>query len=464
MTDNKLNSKLLIRKVSKTIDEHSLLNNGESVLLAVSGGSDSVCMLDVFIKLSKTRGFVIEVAHINHSLRDSDSDADQEFVRKICNENSILLHDKIFNVKEFALTNGLGIEEAARIIRYGYFSEITKERNIKVAVAHHQQDQVETVLHNLIRGCGIDGLSGIKYQNENIIRPMLDCSKSEIMNYLGQNQISYCHDYTNDELCADRNKIRIDLVPYIDKLFSRNITQSILKTIDLCKTDTEFIEERSKQISNELIKYDSYNQPYLSCLEKPIPHPSMFSRAIRDLYALVKGNKLNISHVHTHKIIDLFANSKELSRVDLPGSLCAVVIDSKLYIKEKITVENIIAQNIDANNMTKNIEIPFILGENVYIKEINANIISKLVENRGEVVYNSMVGYFPTKDLDGAIWRFRMPGDYIIPNNGSGKKTIKKFLNEKKVPPKSRQLLLFLAKDSRILWIPELCVTGISEN
>ena len=176
--------KMLEDKVKKYIKENHLIESGETIVVGVSGGPDSICMLTILEKLQKELNFQMVVAHINHGIRESAL-ADEEYVKKVCEQKEIPIYIKKENIKDIAQKEKMGIEEAGRMVRYSFFEEIMKKINAqKIATAHNLNDQAETILMNLFRGSGINGLKGIeKNRNGKYIRPLINCSRKEIEEY-----------------------------------------------------------------------------------------------------------------------------------------------------------------------------------------------------------------------------------------------------------------------------------------
>lgn len=216
----------MVDKFIKNIITKNLASKTEKILLAVSGGADSVVLLVLFLKA----GFNIAIAHCNFKLRDEDSDKDEKFVRNLAAKYKIPLFIKTCEVKEYSDSHNISIEMAARELRYNWFEQITVENKFdKIATAHHSDDSVETILLNLSRKTGIRGLVGIPEKNGKIIRPLLFASKSEILEYCDKNKIEFRTDKTNFETNFQRNKIRHLIIPEFEKLnsaFSRNVLQT----------------------------------------------------------------------------------------------------------------------------------------------------------------------------------------------------------------------------------------------
>lgn len=201
--------------VALYITRHQLLSPEQPVLVALSGGADSVALLCVLLQL----GYACHACHCNFHLRGKESDRDEQFVRRLCDDFQIPLSVAHFDTQNYAHANGKSIEMAARDLRYAYFQQVMQQTGIKVvAVAHHQADQAETVLLNLLRGSGVHGLRGMLPKHDAVIRPLLACSKEEILDYLQLLGQDFVTDSTNMELDARRNQLRLQVMPLLQKI------------------------------------------------------------------------------------------------------------------------------------------------------------------------------------------------------------------------------------------------------
>ena len=208
-------SSLFLRKIEQFIEQKELMNNSQLYLVALSGGADSVALLLALKKL----GYNIEAAHCNFHLRGEESDRDEDFCKNLCRELDIKLHLAHFDTQTNASLHGISIEMAARNLRYNYFEALLKDINASaVCVAHHKDDSAETLLLNLIRGTGIEGLTGIKSKNNRIVRPFLCVRRNEIINYLEQQNQSFVTDSSNLVNDVQRNKIRLDIMPLLQTI------------------------------------------------------------------------------------------------------------------------------------------------------------------------------------------------------------------------------------------------------
>lgn len=203
------------RRVLHTITDNALPSSNTPALVALSGGADSVALLRVLLSL----GYTCEAAHCNFRLRGEESERDEKFVRTLCNELEVPLHVAHFDTREFAVQQKISIEMAARRLRYDFFSQLLASTPAQfVAVAHHSDDNAETLLLNLVRGTGLRGLCGMQYRNGNIVRPLLNVSRKDITDYLAYLGQDYVTDSTNLENDAMRNKIRLNVLPLLRKL------------------------------------------------------------------------------------------------------------------------------------------------------------------------------------------------------------------------------------------------------
>lgn len=295
----------LIRKIKNTIIRENLIEKNDKILIGLSGGADSVFLFNVLYKLKDDFDFEIKTCHINHSYRDAAL-RDEKFSRKISEEKNIQFFSKKVDMKQYSIDNSISLEDSGRILRYNCFNEILESEKLnKIAVAHHLDDQVETFFLHLFRGSGIDGLCGIQYRNKDIIRPLLDISKSEILNYLDENNIEYVADETNFVADVQRNKIRLEMLPYIQENFNSSINESIYRTINILKDSKEIIDDVTKLKYETLVsqKYSEYSIDVdLFKKEKT----SVKRNIIRKLLIELNGSNQDIRMVYIDDIIELF--------------------------------------------------------------------------------------------------------------------------------------------------------------
>ena len=239
----------MIEKLKKYISKKDLFSKDANLLLAISGGADSVCL---FFSL-KALGYRFELAHCNFNLRGKESDEDESFVKDLAYKNDVKCHVKSFDTQEYANLNKVSIQMAARDLRYKWFKDLIATENLDfVITAHHKDDNVETFLINLIRGSGISGLSGIKYKNNKIVRPLLEISRDEIQQYLIAGNIKYRYDSSNTDVKYLRNKIRHKLIPVLQEM-NPNIQNRITEQISILDGMNRFFQKKIKSLRSCLI-------------------------------------------------------------------------------------------------------------------------------------------------------------------------------------------------------------------
>ena len=235
---------MLEQEVYKFITKYNLIENGDRVVLGVSGGPDSICMLHILnkIKQKKLLDFEIVVCHINHGLREN-AILDEEFVKNFCEKIGVQFFVKHADIKKESEEQKKGLEETGRIIRYNFFDEILQKTNSnKIAIAHNSNDKAETIIMNILRGAGPAGLIGIEAKNGKYIRPLIEITRESIEQYLKEQNIVARHDESNDENIYTRNKIRNIVLPFIKKEFNPNIINTIERLSDIIKEQEEYLE------------------------------------------------------------------------------------------------------------------------------------------------------------------------------------------------------------------------------
>ena len=240
----------MLKKIAHFIEQHKLLSKDKKYIVALSGGADSVCLLLVLQRL----GYDVEAAHCNFKLRGEEADRDEQFCVELCKKNDIKIHLVHFDTNFYAISHKISIEMAARELRYSYFENIRRDIGADaVCVAHHQNDCAETVILNLVRGTGIQGLAGIQPKRDNIVRPLLCVSRDEIEGFLADEGQDFITDSTNLDDLYVRNKIRLNIIPMMEKINPaavQNIVKTAIRLSEANKVFSHSIEEASMRVSD----------------------------------------------------------------------------------------------------------------------------------------------------------------------------------------------------------------------
>ena len=417
----------LFREILNINKKYNLIENNDIIIVGFSGGPDSVFLVEMLKKLKNFINFKIYLVHINHLLRGEDADSDEKFSFEYAKKNDLEIFIKRIPVKEIAKEIGKTLEEVGREERYKFFSEIYKKvRATKIATAHNKDDQIETFLFRLIRGTSLQGLEGIKIKNNNVIRPISEIYKKDILEYLNKNEIQYKIDKTNFENEFTRNSIRLDLIPFIEERYNIKFKDKIFSLI-------KEIRENNQNNSLNLSDYtDSENR---IILEKTKFLSNFDKKNLLSLFL----NKKNIE-VNRNKIdeISSLIKSNGTKKIDLDKSYRIVKDYTYLYIEDKkencVINNNVIQVKIPSEQIFDNFKITVSTVENLDIpKQKNQYLL--------DAIYNDIIEV-----------RYRKEGDRIFLGEKHSKK-IKEIFIDQKIPKDIRDRLPIFLYNNTIFWI-----------
>lgn len=324
----------LEEKFLNTIKENNLIEKGDVVVVGVSGGPDSITLLTCLNKYKEKLGIKIIVAHINHLIREDSTD-DEQYVENYCKNKEIKFYCKRANILEISKKEKRGTEETGRKIRYEFFDEVAKKENAnKIAIAHNMNDNSETMLLNLIRGCGLSGLEGIQpIEYNKYIRPLIYCDRSEIEDYCEKNNLNPRIDYTNKENIYKRNIIRNKILPQLKEL-NPNIVEALSKTSEIVKDNNLFIDNYAKKEFNEIAKIEKnevrFELKKFNNLETVIKQ-----KIILNAIVILKGSSRNIAKTNIDDIIKISNNGIGNKYLIIDKNLMAVIKNKMLVITIK---------------------------------------------------------------------------------------------------------------------------------
>lgn len=305
-------NKKMKQKVINTIKKYNLIKNKDKIVLGVSGGPDSISMLNILneIKNEENIKFEIYVAHINHMIR-KEAIIDEKYVEKYCKKNDIKCYIKRINVLQMANEKRIGTEEAGRKARYEFFEEVMQKTDSnKIAVAHNKNDKIETIIMNLLRGSGLSGLKGIEPIRDNkFIRPLIECERQEIEQYCEENKLEPRIDKTNFENEYTRNKIRNIVIPYIKQEFNPNIIKTLCRLSDVATAESDYVDKQTQKTYNQILiektdKYIKINLKKFNEQEKVIK-----GRLILLVIKELMGSTQGIEKIHIEDTIKICNNN-----------------------------------------------------------------------------------------------------------------------------------------------------------
>ena len=476
------------QKVLSFMKKNHMTDRGDSVLAAVSGGADSVCLLLLLHEMAAELGIKVFAFHMNHGIRGAEADRDEQFVMELCERLNIPLTVAHEKVEEYAAERGLSGEEAGRILRYHHLGETAeKYQCAKIAVAHHEDDDAETVLLNLFRGSGLAGLSGIRPVRENIIRPLLCVSRKEIEGYLNEQELSWCEDSTNKENDYTRNKIRNELLPWVTENINSRAAEHILAVSEFAAQADAYFEMEAEKILEESCskRREEGKQPNsknageadgkesgtgqsskVAENEKKMctkintdifdPQPEILKTYIvRRMILNAAGKAKDITERHIRSVMDLSGPGGGHT-VDLPYGLKAVRGYETLGIVQNKNPSQMFGSDqkqerkpVFENKINPETEMDEILdlgGTHIRLHAVHR-------EKELEIPKNQYTKWFDYDKINvGLSIRYRKNGDYLT-LSGGGKKKLRRYMIDEKIPENERDRIPVLADGDHVLWV-----------
>lgn len=431
-------TKTIEQKALKCIDENHLIEKGDKVLVALSGGADSIFLLSFLIKFKKRFGIEVAAFHLNHKLRGKSADTDEKFCSDFCLKNKIKFICVKKDVKSYAKKLKVSVEEAGREIRYLELNKAADKIGCtKIATAHNASDNVETILLNFVKGAGIKGLAGIPTRRDNIIRPILCLSSDEIRKYLKANKISFRVDKSNLDSDYERNFLRNEIIPKLKARLNPRIEEKINNTSKIISEINSFVEKQVWQLSVEAVKLDG---KALRIATKTI---SKLDRSFLSIFLKsVIENRFNIelSSENIYALVEL-VNSQVGRVVHLKENIIAAKERNELIIGRKPSVKSEKAFHNIKVGQTLNVG-----GKIISINEVNRKLF-KFTSNKS-VEFISADGLSNVFEI--RRWK---DGDKFQPIGMKGTKKISDFLADQKISSSRKKEHLVLTNSGKIVWV-----------
>lgn len=467
------------KKVEQYIEQYQMIGRGDRIVTGVSGGADSVCLLFVLCELRKKLGFEVIVCHVNHQLRAEAAEQDEAYVKELCRKLDVpcrIFHE---NVELIAKNGKKSLEEAGRIVRSNAFETVCRESGAnKIATAHHKNDNAETVLLNLARGSGLQGMCGIRPVYGNRIRPLLCLTRKEIEEWLEEEQISYCTDETNEEDEYTRNRIRHKILPVMEQEINRQTVEHInrlslqaeeiweylnlqadaawrqmVHPVDVSEENPEEKQQGKKEEKPAGLKIEEEEYAELPGILQSL----LIRRCICEMAEAQK----DIEAVHMEAVRGLFGRQVGKSR-DLPYQLRAVRTYAGVEIRrrseDRDQKKNQKKAQEEEGTGQQSVELK-IPGE-TYFPGTGQKVCCEIC-GREEAVSGkelSQKSYTKCFDYDiiksGLCIRYRRPGDELVIDSRGKRQKLKSYFINEKVPKEKRDRILLIAEEEQIVWIP----------
>ena len=428
-----------------TVNKHDLFKRNEGIVVGVSGGPDSMCLLHLLWRVHENYNLKLFVVHLNHQFRGDEADKDSEYVRDYCNKLNIPVYIYNEDVACYAQKKGITAEEAGRELRYKYFYEVLHKQNAqKIAVAQNLNDQAETVLMRLMRGSGIEGLSAIEFKRDDvIIRPLLNIERENIEKYCEEHCLNPRIDKTNLEAIYTRNRIRLELIPYMEKYFNKNIKTTLFRTADLLKEDSEFLNMTADSFYDKIV-IEHRGEIRINKIELEKCHIAIKNRILRKGMRAASGELRDVESKHIQILLSFVHKGKAGSEINLPNGVKAVLEYEILVLKQ------------NNKQSVPNFEYKCSIDQSIELKECEAYLSTKLLEpsELGSQESGRYKKHFDfNKVKEGITIRNRRNGDIFTPLGMEGKKKLKDFFIDEKIPRDRRDKIPLVCDGEEIMWI-----------
>jgi len=448
---------MIIQQVLSTIERHQLLTQGDRVVVALSGGPDSVCLLHVLGRIREKYGLDLRALHVHHGLRPS-ADGDAEYSRELAQSLGVPVAVSRVLVKEAMAQTGESVQEAARRLRYAELESFADEVGARrIAVGHHRDDNAETVLLNLLRGTGLRGLRGILPRHGRVVRPLLELKRKQIEAYCERHDLRPRTDPTNFKEDYLRNQVRLSLIPLLEHEYNAGVVDHLLRLADIVREEYILLEDRTEEL---LDKHGCELESGWSIdLEKLLSLPTADQRRIvRTMYWRALDSDAELGYTHVNLVLELAEQSQVHKYLELPGEVYAVKTYANLQVRRDLK---------DTQTQgTWEYEIP-VPGE-AFIKEIGATVrtsLSEMSEASFEPRSDCLVRreHFDYNEIELPLKvRNRRPGDHFQPLGMHGTKKIKDFFMDEKVPRSLREQIPIVVTGDRIIWVAGYRISDVA--
>ncbi len=440
------------KKVKAFMEQHHMVKPGDGVLLGLSGGADSVCLFHMLRELAEPLGFSLMAVHVNHNLRGAEAERDAAFAENLCREYGIPFYLYSCPVEEIARKEHLSTEEAGRKARQEVFAACAKEHQAtKLALAHHQDDVAETMLHHLARGTSLAGLAALRPVRGNIIRPLLCVGREEIRRELQSRQLSWCEDSTNGEDAYTRNGIRHHVLPYLtDEVNPRAAAHMAQASFDLLETE-EYLEQQTARLME---RYALIEESVVILSDTLGSEPPLLQRyVIRQSLEHLAGKRKDLTREHLESAQELL--TKQVGkRVCLPYGITAV----RGYDALRLEKQNTSGRKEQGTKVPEEVPIPVpssveeekcfpFAGYPVTTVKKTPVFPERIEEKKYTKCFDC------DKIKDGLVLRTRRSGDYLRVTAKGGKKKLKDYMIDAKIPREERDSILLLADGPEIWWV-----------
>jgi len=434
--------------VSAYMRQLHMIHPGEKVIVGLSGGADSVCLFDILLALREEFSFTVEAVHVNHMLRET-AERDEMFVKRLCEEEGIVLHILRKDVAELAKWRDMSLEEAGREVRYAFFEEVAEKTSAdKVAVAHHANDNAETILFHLCRGTGIDGLCGIRPVRDRVIRPLLCLERKEIEDYVDTVGRAYMTDETNADTAYTRNRIRNDILPMLEEVCQSAATH-IAQTGELMTQVSDYLKLQAREAMDTCVDTEKIDEGCLrlTCSAWNNLHDYMKGEVIRMCIFLLAGNRKDISKVHVEAVRNL-ASLQVGSRCNLPYGIAAEKSYDCIFFQketEEVPPKEPFEVTVNTEFLEQGVQVSLPDGRVMYLQVVDCDPEAEIPTK----TYTKWLDYDKIKEP--LMVRSPRRDDFFYFDN-KNRKYVKDYMVNEKIPSAERDKCILVTSGSRMLY------------
>ncbi len=439
---------MLFDRVNRTIDRYRLLEKDDRVIVGVSGGMDSMVLLHLLNACRETLNLFLVIAHVNHGFRPEESEREAEVVQKESARLRLPFEYGKFNVKEFQKLGGLSPQDAARRIRFHFFDDLLRKHGAqKIALGHHADDQVETILLRLIRGAGLRGLKGmLPIRDGKVIRPLLEVWRWEVESFALKNEVSFLSDSSNSRSDYLRNRIRLGLVPLIEKEFQPHFKETLLRASTLLREEDDYLETGAEKAFQRMVHQTKDTLSFKWSEYRPL-HRAVQWRVIRKIVQRIHDGEAVLGDGGRTDVLRVFQKLRQ------PSASFLMELAHGVWIEKRYDVVSLGKRDI---NPAAPFEVALRSPGRTFIKEIGREVV---IEERNRGPFKDYRGPATAALMDYESLRFPLkirnfrPGDRFCPLGVKGTQKLKEFFIDHKVPKFERPSVPLLISEERIAWV-----------
>lgn len=439
-----------LSQVRNTIEEYKMLSPKDVVVVGVSGGPDSIALLHILYSLKEEYDLTLFVVHLNHMLRGEEAEEEACFVAELAKKWGLSCRVLKKDIRKISKEKGLSIEEAGHKVRHEIFRQVGQEIGAqKLALGHHADDRAETVLIHLIQGSGLQGLAAMPPTADWIIRPLAKVFKTEIINYCRDHNLNFYLDQSNEEPVYLRNKVRLNLLPYLKKEFNPQIVEALLRLEDIVVPENQYLDIESDQALEDILIKREKGGLILNKDKLIQKHLAIQRRVIRKAYNLLRPENQGLSFIHVEQILDLIGSNQGSKQLNLPQGIILKVVYNRLEL-----IDSRLKPEKEKKFFSFSWDIPGIVewGENKILKGTFLKSKPDITKEFLEVVLDG------DKITTPLVVRSRKPGDRLRPLGMKGTKKVKDVFIDKKIPKEIRDLIPIVCSGEDIIWLPGITI------